>query len=222
MTVWAVAACHRADLEKIQSSTTKLGLPANRVIVVSNGEEPILSGEVPSARVIQYPDNGNFNLSAWWNYGIDYVRTHATDEYEIFVFNADCYTTPNTVEKLRSVMRLHDLSVVGPDQCQVAQGPVHVETNLHPVYDKRYRLTGYAFMIAGESGIRCDENIRFWYNDDDIEWQGRSLKGTGLVQGLRVDHPAAGNLSCSMGPLLQQYAREDREYFRNKWGAYPH
>jgi hypothetical protein len=222
MTVWAVAACHRADLDKIRVSAEKLGLPANRVVVVANGEEPPLSHEIPAARVIQYPSTGDFNLSAWWNYGIDYVRTHAEGQYEIFVFNADCYTTPRDVEKLAKALRQYDLSVVGPDQCQIAQQPVHIEDRLQPVYDKRYRLTGYAFMIAGESEIRCDENIRFYYNDDDVEWQGRSRKGVGLVQGVRVQHPPAGNLSRTMGPLLQQYAREDRNYFRNKWGAFPH
>lgn len=219
--IYAVAAAHREDLDKVQRSVAALGLDKDKVVVVANGENPIRSDELPDARVLQYPQDG-FNLSAWWNYGIDYVRTHADEPYEIFVFNADCFTTFEDLLKLAHSLRLHNLSVVGPDQGRVCKDSVHIEKRLQPVSDKQYRLPGYAFMLEGESGIRMDENIRFWYNDDDLEWTGRSLKGVGLVRDVQVDHPYAGNLSCRMNPTLHQYANEDREYFFNKWGNYPH
>lgn len=219
--IYAVAAAHREDLPKVQRSVAALGLPRGRIVVVANGDNPIRPQELPDAVVLQYPLPG-FNLSAWWNYGIDFVRTSTRKPCEIFVFNADCYTTLEDVETLAQNLRRYNLSVVGPDQGRICTSEVHIERRLQPIPDKRYRLPGYAFMFAGESNIRLDANIRFWYNDDDLEWLGRSLDGVGLVRDVYVDHPLSGNLSCRMNPMLRGFAEEDREYFHDKWGSYPH
>jgi hypothetical protein len=222
VTIYAVAASHRGDLEKIRRSTVALGLPKDQIVVVANGENPPTQEEVPAATVVTYPNDG-FSLTNWWNAGIDWVYERATDPFEVFVFNADCYTDLHALETLSRTLRQHGLAIVCPDQAGVLRpGQLHVETRLVPVGNKALRLWGCAFMLNGDKRLRCDPAFRFYYNDDDIEWQGRQVGGVGIVGGVRMDHPMGGTLSAIMSPELHRFAAEDREKFRNKWGSYPH
>lgn len=220
--IYATVACHRGDLDKLQRSTASLGLPKDQIIVVANGDNPPTAEEVPAATVITYPDKG-FSLTNWWNAGIDWIYERAEGSFEVFVFNADCYTDLETLNSLSDALRRQDLAIVSPDQgSAVRPGKIHVETRLIPIANKNLRLWGCAFMLKGELKLRCDPAFRFYYNDDDIEWQGRQAGGVGIVGGTQVDHPYAGNLSRTMSPQLHQFAAEDREKFKIKWGNYPH
>jgi hypothetical protein len=190
--------------------------------MVANGDDPPTAEEVPAATVITYPNDG-FSLTNWWNAGIDWVYERAKGEFEVFVFNADCYTDLESLKNLSKALRQYNLAVVCPDQGGVLQpSQVHIETRLIPVANKNLRLWGCAFMLRGDLRFRCDPAFRFYYNDDDIEWQGRQAGGVGIVGGVQMDHPLAGNLSRTMTPELHRFAAEDREKFKAKWGSYPH
>lgn len=216
---YAVAACHRPDILKMNSTLDMLGFRKEHVVIVANGENPPTQEEIPSATVIQYPTL-EYCMPNWWNMGLDYVQDIAGPVHNVFIFNADTYADYSTVTVLGTVLRDKDLAAVGPDRFNtLPRGFVLQNDRLEPEYNQAYRMTGYAFVLRGELGLRADPKFRHWYLDDDLEWQARANGGVGMVGGLTVGHPPAGN---PLSPTLQQWAAEDREKFKVKWGNYPH
>jgi hypothetical protein len=219
--LFGVAACYRQDLEKMRVALATLGLPKNRVVVVTNGVNPPTEEELPTATVVPFTAHTDLNLPDWWNVGLEWAERQAKgNPFEVFVFNADTWATRDTVETLATVLRDKDLAATGPDQFdRVRSGDVYINRSLEPLHDLTYRLPGYAPLLRGELGLRYDPQFRWWYQDDDIEWQARAAGGTGLVGGTRVDHPIGGNPLTS---LQAQYAAEDQPKFARKWGKAPH
>lgn len=218
--LWAVAACHRPDLAKMRASLTALGFEQSRVGVVSNGLDAPTQMELPEATVLPYTSS-EYNMPKWWNVGLDWASAQAQGQpYEVFIFNADTVADKNTVTRLAEVLREKDLAATGPDRCNsLPKGFTLVETRLNPLDNLVFRMTGFAFVLKGELELRADPKFRHWYLDDDIEWQARCQGGVGMVGGCYVDHPPYGN---PLSPELSQWATEDREKFKIKWGKYPH
>lgn len=214
----ALAACHRPDIPKMNQALAHMGFSKYRVVVVANGRESPTQEEIPNAIVIEYPTY-EYCMPNWWNWGLSFISDGlAIGNHEIFIFNADTFAHGSDVLQLSQALRDHDLAATGPDQSDRVQGSIHKETRAEP-FDLGYRLPGYAFVLKGELGLRADPRFRHWYIDDDLEWQARLAGGTGLVPGVKVQHPANGN---PLSPMLQQFAAEDREKFKIKWGVYPH
>lgn len=205
----------------MQVALGHLELPRERVVVVANGPNPPRQSELPNATVVQFEDHQDLNLPDWWNRGLDWVSESAAGQaYEVFVFNADTWASRSTVECLATALREYDLSVVGPDQAGVVpSGEVFINRTLQPLTDLSYRLPGFAPLLRGEEEFRYDRQFRWWYQDDDLEWQCRASRGTGLVGGTKVVHPLGGN---PLNTLQQQYAEEDGPKFVLKWGRSPH
>lgn len=218
--VYAVAATHRPDLDKMNDSIRLLGLPKGRVVVVSNGVDRPRAEEIPEATVVDYADL-EYNMPHWWNVGLDEVSRRADGEpYEVFVFNADTGADHDVVVRLAEVLRENDLAATGPDRFNsIPAGQVIENHDLSPMNNMNHRMTGYAFVLRGELELRADPQFRHWYIDDDLEWQARHAGGVGMVGGLTVRHPYGGN---PLTPVLAQWAVEDRERFQAKWGSYPH
>jgi hypothetical protein len=78
-----------------------------------------------------------------------------------------------------------------------------------------HRIPGVCMLVAGELGIRFDEAFRWWYADDDFEWQHRKAAGTGLVKGTMIQHGPGRPLTGERA----QYAEEDIHRFVAKWGS---
>ncbi|WP_018502970.1 glycosyltransferase family 2 protein [Parafrankia discariae] len=215
MNLWAMACCHRPDIPQMAATLAHMGMPADRVVIVANGPHPPAAADFPSARVVHYRSPG-YNMSRWWNTGFDTIAELDPGPREIFVFNADTTADLDTVTRLATALREHDLTAAGPDQHgQFPNGEVFINRQPAPI-DLYRRLPGYAFVIAGEHDLRCDPQFRHWWLDDDLEWQARSRRGTGIVGGTRVAHPPNGN---PLSPTLTRWADEDRKKFLKKWGA---
>jgi hypothetical protein len=76
-------------------------------------------------------------------------------------------------------------------------------------------------MLRGESELRLDESMAWWYSDDDLDWQARQQGGALLVPGIPVQH-LCPNGSTNERPELQEQAGRDRQTFITKWGKAPH
>jgi hypothetical protein len=217
--VWAVACTHRPDIEAMNKTVALMGL-GKKTIVVANGENPPTPDEIPEARVL-IDREPVYNMPRWWNKGLDYVHEQNRGKnYEVFIFGSDTMAEHSVVIRLAEVLREQDVAATCPDRYGVIPaGGVVFEDRLERIRDMRYRMTGYAFVLRGELELRADPKFRSWYIDDDLEWQARERGGTAMVGGLRVGHPLAGS---PLSPMLQQWAREDREKFKAKWGDYPH
>jgi glycosyltransferase involved in cell wall biosynthesis len=191
----------------------------DRIIVLDNLSNPPIDpdpwhGKVGVASLPIDPPN----ISTLWNVGIALAdaSSHA-DAWDIAVLNSDVIIPPGWVEALSAAMRSTTAVLAYPDQHGGREQILHTKSG--PV-DLRTRLTGYAFLMRGEAGLRFDESMAWWYSDDDIFYRGCDAGGALLVPGLAVEHRCP-NVSTSERPELQAQAGRDRETFIAKWGKPP-
>lgn len=217
MSTWLLVPCHRPRLADLQESLKYLGHMPARTVVVTTWPDPIQPYDLdPCVTVLISPEPG-INISRWFNLGLDYIARNEDGPYEVLCMGSDVRITRETVEVLVRELREHKLAMVGADWYGVATGPVEIHRELVPgsVY---HRVPGVAMLAAGELGLRFDEQFRWWYADDDFEWQHRQAGGTGLVRGQTLQHGAGTPLDAERS----QYAVEDLPKFRDKWGTVPH
>lgn len=201
------------------------------VYVVDNGSDPPFDPDVwPTrgggapkvfcARVPMDPPN----ISRLWNIGLhlallanQHAGGHPWEPYDVLVLNDDVVCPPTLVATLGTAMRDTRAVMAFPDQHGGREQVLH--TVAGPV-DLRQRITGYAFMLRGEGLLRADEDLAWWYGDDDLDWQAREAGGALLVPGVPVEHRDP-NGSTDARPELQEQAARDRETFRRKWNRTP-
>jgi hypothetical protein len=191
------------------------------VFVIDNQSDPPIDveqwyGRVRAVRAPLDPPN----ISTLWNIGLalaDASRGSA-DRWDIAVLNSDVTVPPGWIDGLSTAMRSGPAVLAYPDQHGGRRQILH--TKAEPV-DLRTRITGYAYLLRGEAGLRLDEDLAWWYGDDDLDWRAREQGGALLVPGLAVEHRCP-NVSTNERPELRQQAARDRETFRAKWGSTPH
>lgn len=197
------------------------------VYIIDNGSVPPIdpapwvqaSAFVGSAQVDLDPPN----ISTLWNCGIRLAEHAAVvmagaDEWDIAVLNSDVVVPPGWVDGLSAAMRSTTAVLAYPDQFGGDTQILH--TRAEPV-DLKQRITGYAFMLRGEAGLRADESMAWWFSDDCIDWEARERGGSLLVPGLAVEHRDP-NGSMRDRPELAEQAARDRETFIARWGRAPH
>jgi hypothetical protein len=73
-------------------------------------------------------------------------------------------------------------------------------------------------MLRGESRIRADEDIHWYFSDDHIDYTARLNGGTVMMPGFPVQHlHPNGQVSLELG----QRIAIDAKVFKEKWGIMP-
>jgi len=161
------------------------------------------------------------NISRWWNLGLDLVARHAgwlgESEWDVLVVNDDVVCPSGFMETLSSRMRATSAVCAYPDQAGGQAEILHTAPAPVPLSQ---RIAGYAFMLRGESGLRADESLVWWFGDDDIDWRARQQGGALLVPGIPVEHRAP-DVQTNASPELTAQAARDRQTFEAKWGKVP-
>jgi hypothetical protein len=190
----------------------------DRIIVVEGGPEaryldPLAHGW--DFTVIREPE---INISRWWNLGLTLIADRAREEHwkrwNVVILNDDAIIPDNWVERVSSVMR----SMGAAAGCTGNPNPIPaLHTQPGPV-NLATRLQGFAFMLAGEKGIRANETLRWYWSDDHVDWASRKQGGVVNIPGLHVRHLFPNN---QVTPEIQQMIAEDAEKFVAYWGARP-
>jgi GT2 family glycosyltransferase len=194
----------------------------DRVIVIDNLSSPPIDPEPwhGTVGVVTVPIDPP-NISTLWNVGLALAdaSAHSTgaDRWDIAVLNSDVTIPAGWIDKLSTAMRSTTAVLAYPDQHGGRRQILH--TKAEPI-DLRQRITGYAYMLRGETGLRLDESMVWWASDDDIDWRAREQGGALLVPGLAVEHRCP-NVSTNERPELQVQAGRDMETFEKKWGKRP-
>jgi hypothetical protein len=194
----------------------------DRVIVIDNLSNPPIDPDPwhGDVAVVSLPIDPP-NISTLWNVGIALAdaAAHAARSaaWDIAVLNSDVVVPPDWIDTLSAAMRSTTAVLAYPDQHGGRQQILH--TRAEPI-DLRQRITGYAFMLRGEAGLRLDESMAWWASDDDIDWTAREKGGALLVPGIPVEHRAP-NISTNERPELAAQAGRDMETFSKKWGKRP-
>ena len=192
------------------------------VIVIDNLSNPPIDPEPWHGKVgvVSLPIDPP-NISTLWNVGITLADSQAhragAEAWDIAVLNSDVVVPPGWIDFLSYAMRTAPAALAYPDQHGGSDLVRH--TRAEPI-DLRERITGYAYLLRGEAGLRLDESMAWWFSDDDLDWRAREQGGALLVPHHPVEHRCP-NVSTNERPELAEQAGRDRETFRKKWGRTP-
>lgn len=211
-TVAVITHYNRPDVcrEAIRSVREQVDL----VVVVDNSDtDPLPEDEENTYKHwyrIDY-DEHPCNLSRAWNLGIDWAQAEIGDEqqWEVIIMNDDAEVPPGWVDAVRSAMRQHGAAAACSGEHDVIlrdPGPVPLSM----------RMQGWAFMLAGEKGLRIDEQFEWWFGDSDIDWQARLQGGMVMIRGFRTNNKFADGYTVGH---RQVQAAADAGRFNRKWGG---
>jgi hypothetical protein len=157
------------------------------VFVFDNGYDPPLD----SATLAH-----GWPLHRMWNEGIAKACEAADGPYNVLVINDDCEVASDAVNRLAVALRSGDFDMAIPSQGQ---------------------MTGWCFMLRGESNLRLDEQFEWWYGDTDL---AHRCSGRIVCSDAEVRHldPMRSTLS---DPERLEQARRDEARYAAKHGIDP-
>ena len=157
------------------------------------------------------------NISAWWNKGFKCAKFLASTRmgataWDVAVLNDDVIVGPTWFDELSETLRRTGVAVtslgdVGMPVLHSKPGPIPLST----------RPQGFAWMTAGEKGLRADETLMWWYGDDDLWAQAIANGGIMIIPGRLTHLYPNGQMTAD----LQVQAAKDRETFVTKHGWAP-
>ncbi|MFS8096698.1 glycosyltransferase [Lentzea alba] len=208
---FAVVPTHNRPAE-LRQMLKSLGLPRDRVLVIDNASTPpVADVEAVVVRDEEQPPN----LSRLWNIGLDWAHEQAAGEkYAVAVLNDDLVLPQGFMDAMVDALGRYGATIAYPDRS--GRGTDWHNTEQGPVLMAN-RMTGYAFVLDGTANLRADERLRWWYGDDDLEWQAQALGGTVLVGGVTIEH-LHHNTSTEQNPVLRAQTEVDEQEFIAKWG----
>jgi len=176
------------------------------------------------------------NISRWWNIGLGMSMYHArhtlgASAWNALIMNDDVIACPHLVKTLTQALR-HRMINGEYDERLRARIPImaypdnfagdRFAFNRTPgAIDLSTRISGWCFMIRGESGLLADEELQWHYGDDDLDWKARQMGGAVMVPGCAVEH-LYPNQTTEQSAELTARTHIDRQLFELKWAGVPH
>jgi hypothetical protein len=186
------------------------------VLLYDNGSSPPYDEAIPAA---------GMGLHEMWNAGLDAAEQRAkelgADKWNVAILNNDLEVPPGFLSKLESGIRGHDDNWISYPNHHGVDIPAGQAAVLENSSMAGQTMSGWAFMIRGESGLRFDEQFEFWYGDTDIQKQVEAAgKNVVCVGGCYAKHlePMKSTMSS---PVRLSQAQADEERFAEKWGLDP-
>ena len=178
------------------------------------GELRVRAGQGIVIRDLRRPPN----ISRWWNQGLTTAQL-VMDQlpkqpYDVAVLNDDVIVPPGWFDAVEHDMRKLG-GVAGCSGGQYANTLIQTQPGPIPLH---HRMQGFAFILAGEAGIRANEDLRWYYSDDFIDWKAREAGGMVQISGYHVEHL---HPNAQMTPELHVICGEDAGKFLALWGRMP-
>lgn len=219
MVSYAVILTHNRP-ELLLQTVQAIASQVDYVRVVDNASSPAVQmnpDEWPLNVVIYRESLQPPNLSLFWNRQFDLIEKHALEratEWEIAVLCDDSIAPEGWFDAVKSGIR----------QTGAAAGSTHAINEVsYPIFttapnqDIFQRMCGWAFVIAGERGLRADESMHWWYLDDDLGNLARVSGGLVICPGPVVRNELPGAWTNAKQELSDR-AGADRAVFLAKWG----
>lgn len=160
------------------------------------------------------------NIQRWWNLGIAaaaaYAKAAGQEQWNVLVTNDDIIACPHLTETLDREMRATTAVLAYPNAFDDRRVLL-----TQPNADVSTRITGWCFMLRGESGLKTDEQFEWWYGDNDLDFTARLSGGALCVPGCAVVHLSPGETTSASAELTAR-THVDRQLFLAKWNGYPH
>lgn len=205
---------------RLLALVASLGSQCDQVCIVDNASAPPVDAAKLGAAFgghdvqVWRDEEQPPHLSRFWNLLLDRVAEHAKseghDRWDVAVLNDDSVIPPGWYDACSDGLRAHDTAVIAHTD------PTRPALLTELGNDPRNRMCPHAFVIRGESGMRADEAMRWWYFDSDLDQRARLAGGVLAVDGPRVANSLAN--TTTRGPLAEQAAK-DAATFEAKWAT---
>jgi GT2 family glycosyltransferase len=161
----------------------------------------------------------DINISRWWNGGLDFLELKHTldedtgDKYDVAILNDDTIVPEGWFDAVAGKMR--EMRAVAA--CSGGSGMPVLHTHSGPV-PLHTRMQGFAFVLAGEQGLRADEQFRWYCGDDDLGWRAAQAGGMVMIPGFHVQHLYP---NAQVTPEIHELIAKDMQSFVDKWKTRP-
>lgn len=200
-----------------QESLRAVANQVDQVIVVEGG---------PKAHYI-HPDQVGYdhlivvrepeiNISKWWNLGLTLIADRAREQqwkrWNVVILNDDAIIPDTWVDNVARKMRQMDAAAASSGN----PNPIPAFHSRPGPVDLSTRLQGYAFMLAGEKGVRANETLKWYFTDDHVDWLSRQQGGVLSIPGLHVRHLYP---NAQVDEEIQEQIARDAAAFTAYWGG---
>ena len=165
------------------------GVPKEQIVIVHTKED---NEDYPEVNNIY--DTGEINIQRWWNRGINYAM--ARGARYIAILNDDVELADDPLNRIVRGMKEKNAALGYP-------------------YPFPGWTCGYCFIIDLATDVRPDEQFKWWYGDNDINFQAREQGGIVAVPA-KVRH-LHGNELTQQNPDLMKLTTTDEDLFFKKW-----
>lgn len=214
---------------RLLALVTSLGRQCDAIVIVDNAStRPVdavkLQAAVPDGCTVEVirDEEQPPNLARFWNVMFDRcaelalrlgepLREHdGPILWDVAVLNDDSIVPAGWYDACSTALREHPTAVIAHTT------PTRPALLTELGNDPGNRMTPHAFVLRGESGLRADEAMRWWYFDSDLDQRARQAGGVLSVPGPKVLNSLAN--TTTRGVLAEQ-AEKDRAAFEAKWSA---
>ena len=138
----------------------------------------------------------DLNISEWWNLGLDAAAQDAAGQpHDVLIINDDAIAPPHLIASLSTAMRAGTAALA------------------YPAVPGREWVTGWCFMLRGETGIRADPQFAWWYSDDDVCLQAKAAGGVARAYGCEVPNLYPGGHD----QVMAAHTGADQALYNAKW-----
>jgi hypothetical protein len=219
---FAVVPTHNRP-QRLLALVSSLSRQCDHVVVLDNACEPpvdaaLLRVAAGDADVTVLRDEEQPpNLSRFWNVMFDHCAAHAetldAKAWDVGVFNDDAIVPAGWFDVCSTVLRGHETAAVA----HTGTSPVHRHELITEFpYPREKRMCPWAFLVKGELGLRADEELRWFYGDDDFCRAAIDAGGVLAAPGPLAINALAVQATVQSAVLAEQ-AMRDRETFEKKW-----
>ena len=190
------------------------------VYVVDNGDnEPLILDDYSNCYVIQYDKQGQVpNLSLYWNIALDLIamdtRRMGAEQWDVAILNDDAIVPDGWFQAVSTAMR--ENGCAAGSSC--GQGPTFTIHRTPGPVSIMTRMYGPAFVVAGEKGLRGNEELKWYYTDDYMDWESRKLGGMIQIPGFIVNHL---HPNAQVSHEIQVQISNDTNKFHEIYGVMP-
>jgi len=199
---------------RLLALVASLGPQCDGIVVLDNASVPPvdelkLKAAAPHShvRAIRDPEQPP-HLSRFWNVMLDQIAEDADGLYDVAILNDDATVPAGWYDACSTGLRAHGTAVIA--HTTMTRPTLLTELGNDP----RNRMTPHAFVIRGETGMRADEAMRWWYFDSDLDQRARLAGGVLYVRGPQVTNSLANTTTTG---VLAEQAEKDRAVFEAKW-----
>jgi len=159
------------------------------------------------------------NISRWWNKGLELAeydpdrKPPRSPKWDVAVINDDAIVPEGWFDAVSGTIR--QMGVAAGCSGGHSMPVLHTQNQAPPLAT---RMQGFAFILAGELGLRADEQFAWYCGDDDLGRRAAIAGGMVMVPGFPVNHLYPNG---QVNDVLAAAIPGDMQRYVDKWSGRP-